>query len=56
MKRQEFIKRLEALGVRFKRHGRRHDIYSRGEETEEVPRHGDINEILAKNILKRRGA
>jgi mRNA interferase HicA len=54
VKRLEFIKRLEALGFRFKRHGNRHDIYVRGNETEEVPRHGDINERLAKSVLSRR--
>lgn len=56
MKRREFIKRLEAAGFRFKRHGASHDIYERGNEQEQVPRHGDINENLAKAILKRRGA
>lgn len=56
LKRREFIKRLENAGFSFKRHGTRHDIYCRGDEIEEVPRHGDINERLAKAILKRRGA
>ena len=55
MKRRDFIKRLEKGGFTFHRHGGDHDIYIRGTETEEVPRHRDVNEILAKKILKRRG-
>ena len=54
MKRREFIKRLEALGFVLDRHGANHDIYKRGDEKEEVPRHKDINERLAKGILKKR--
>lgn len=55
MKQREFIKRLEDGGFVFERHGSNHDIYLRGTEREEVPRHSDINEKLAKAILKRRG-
>lgn len=55
MKRKDFILALEALGFKFERHGKRHDIYKRGVEREEVPRHGEIHEILAKAVLKRRG-
>lgn len=55
MKRREFIKKLESGGFVFKRHGSNHDIYERGNETEEVPRHGDIKEPLAKSILRKRG-
>ena len=56
MKRREFLKRLEAAGFKFKRHGGDHDIYVRRKERESVPRHGDIDEDLAKTIFKRRGA
>ena len=55
MKRRELIKRLEKGGFVFERHGSNHDVYMRGEEREEVPRHKEINELLAKAILKRRG-
>lgn len=55
MKRRLFIKRLEAGGFVFERRGNSHDIYVRGAEREEVPRHKEINEKLAKAILKRRG-
>lgn len=55
MKRRELIKKLALGGFEFERHGSNHDIYVRGEEKEEVPRHKDIDERLAKAILKRRG-
>lgn len=55
MKQRDFIKKLEAGGFVFERHGNNHDIYVRGSEREEVPRHKEINEKLAKAILKRRG-
>ena len=55
MKRKELIKLLEKGGFRFERNGGSHDIYIRGKEREEIPRHREINEYLAKAILKRRG-
>lgn len=55
MKQRELIKRLEKGGFLFERHGSDHDIYVRGTEREEVPRHKEIDERLAKAILKRRG-
>ena len=55
MKRKDFIDKLEAGGFVFERHGGSHDIYIRGNEREEVPWHKEINERLAKAVLKRRG-
>ena len=55
MKRKDFIDKLEAGGFVLERHGGNHDIYIRGNEREEVPRHREINERLAKAVLKRRG-
>lgn len=55
MKQRAFIKKLEEAGFRFYRHGSNHDIYIRGMETEEVPRHKEINEKLAKAILRKWG-
>lgn len=54
MKRRIFIKLLEKGGFVFERHGSNHDVYVRGTEREEIPRHKEINEKLAKAILKRR--
>ena len=49
------IKRLEAKGFVFARHGSRHDIYVRGSDEEQVPRHVEVNEILAKKIIRKWG-
>ena len=53
MKRKELIKKLEKAGFYFVRHGGAHDIYGRDQEIEQVPRHKEINEKLAKAILKK---
>ena len=53
MKQKDLIEKLEAAGFRFERHGGRHDIYMRGLDLEEIPRHKEINELLAKKILKK---
>lgn len=53
MKQRELIKKLEAAGFVFERHGSNHDIYVRGDDEEQVPRHKDINEVLAKAILRK---
>lgn len=55
MKRKDLIKKLESIGFEFDRHGGSHDIYRRGNEKETVPRHAEINERLARAILKRWG-
>ena len=55
MKRRDLIKKLEKAGFRFKEHGGNHDTYKRGRDTEQIPRHKEINEITAKNILKKWG-
>lgn len=53
MKRKDLIKRLEKAGFKFARHGGKHDVYKRGSDEEQIPRHTEINEILAKAILKK---
>jgi len=53
VKRRELESKLSDLGWRFLRHGGSHDIWARGEETIPVPRHAEINENLARSILKR---
>ena len=54
IKRRILINLLEEGGFVFERHGGNHDVYVRGEEREEIPRNKEINERLAKAILKRR--
>lgn len=54
MKTRDFIKLLERNGWQFKRHGANHDIYIKGSDRESVPRHPQMDEDLAKSIIKRR--
>ena len=53
MKQRDLVKKLENAGFVFERHGSNHDVYARGTEKEEVPRHKEINENLAKMILRK---
>jgi mRNA interferase HicA len=55
MKRHELERRLTELGWRFRRHGGKHDVWADGDREEPVPRHREINEKLAKAILRRAG-
>lgn len=53
MKQRDLIKKLEDAGFTFERHGGNHEIYRRGKDTEKVPRHKEVNENLAKLIIKK---
>jgi len=55
MKRLALVKRIEQMGCILLRHGSRHDIYHNPVtgHSEPVPRHREINEILAKRIMAR---
>ena len=55
MKRRDLVKKLERAGFRFSHHGSRHDIYKRGHDKEEIPRHREIDEELAKFIIRKWG-
>jgi len=55
MKRRDLIKKLEENGWYFLREGGNHDIYTNGKLIEPISRQTEINEILAKKILKRNG-
>lgn len=55
MKQTDLIKKLEDAGFVFERHGGSHDIYVKGNIRETIPRHREVNERLAKAILKRNG-
>ena len=54
MKRRDLVGRLEDAGCVLIRHGAKHDIYHNPKigRSEPVPRHREINELLAKKILK----
>ncbi len=55
MKRRELIKRLKEMGCTLVRHGGNHDWYTnqKTKESQPVPRHTEINENLAKSIIRK---
>ncbi|MDD2600530.1 MAG: type II toxin-antitoxin system HicA family toxin [Kiritimatiellae bacterium] len=55
MKRIDLVKHLSQTGCILLRHGGRHDIYHNPVtgNSEPVPRHREINEALARRIIKR---
>ncbi|MHC4471217.1 MAG: type II toxin-antitoxin system HicA family toxin [Planctomycetota bacterium] len=53
MRRRELERELSKLGWWLLRHGRRHDVWTDGEAEEYVPRHREVNERLARSILRR---
>ncbi|MCL2056053.1 MAG: type II toxin-antitoxin system HicA family toxin [Oscillospiraceae bacterium] len=53
MKRRDLVKRLTALGYYSVRNDGSHEIFSNGKQAIPIPRHREINEITAKEILKR---
>ncbi len=55
VKRKELEKRLKKAGFVFVRHGGKHDVFQRGKDEEQLPRHTEINEKLAKAIIKKWG-
>jgi predicted RNA binding protein YcfA (HicA-like mRNA interferase family) len=58
MKRRELVRKIEELGAVFIRHGGKHDWYQNPvtKMSQPVPRHAEINEILARSILKKLSA
>jgi predicted RNA binding protein YcfA (HicA-like mRNA interferase family) len=54
VKRQKLIKEIIKLGAVFVRHGANHDIYENPwtNTSTQVPRHANINELVAKAIIK----
>lgn len=53
MKKRDLENSLRQLGWHFLRHGGKHDVWTDGEGEEAIPRHREINERLAKAILRR---
>jgi len=57
MKRRDLVRRIEESGAVLIRHGGKHDWYQNPATgvSQPVPRHAEINERLAKSILKKLG-
>jgi mRNA interferase HicA len=55
MKRLDLIRVLEDLGCTLVRHGAKHDWYHNPETgvSQAVPRHREVNELLARAIIKK---
>jgi predicted RNA binding protein YcfA (HicA-like mRNA interferase family) len=54
MKRKDLIRHLEAHGCEFLREGGNHSVYVNrpAQKTSTVPRHREINALLARKICK----
>ena len=52
---RDLIKVLEDNGWYLKRQGGNHELYTDGSRTIPIPRHKEINERLARNIIKNLG-
>jgi predicted RNA binding protein YcfA (HicA-like mRNA interferase family) len=57
MKRRDLIKKVEELGAVFIRHGGKHDWFQNPKTriSQPIPRHSEINEMLARSIIKKLG-
>ncbi|RKX46632.1 MAG: addiction module toxin, HicA family [Verrucomicrobia bacterium] len=55
MKRRDLIKRLEKSGCSLIRHGGKHDWYQNTSTgmAQPIPRHREINEHLARSIIRK---
>ena len=53
MKHRELLRLLEQLGYMLVRHGGNHDVYRKGLVEIAVLRHREINEVTAKQILRK---
>jgi len=54
MKRRDLIKHLESSGCEFRREGGDHTRYinRKAKKSSSIPRHTEINEMLARKICK----
>ena len=54
MKQRDLIKTLTDSGCELLRHGAKHDIYHhpKNGNSQPVPRHKEINELLARKIIR----
>jgi len=55
MKKNDLVKIITKNGAIFVRHGGNHDWYKNTKTgvAQAIPRHTEINEILAKNIIRK---
>ena len=55
MNRGKLLEQAHEYGAVFVRHGKKHDIYEnpRTHEYTQIPRHAEINEYTARDIIKK---
>lgn len=53
MKYRDLVREMKKQGWYLLRQGGKHEIWTNGDIEEPVPRHREINEMLAKKILKK---
>lgn len=53
MKRVDLERLFKRNGWSFLRNGGGHDVFVKGKEREMIPRHREINEMLAKALIKK---
>jgi HicA toxin of bacterial toxin-antitoxin, len=55
VKRRDLVQKIEEMGCVFIRHGRKHDWYQnpRTRMAQPVPRHREVDEFLARSIIKK---
>jgi mRNA interferase HicA len=52
MKKRDLESKIKKFGWRFLRHGGNHDTWTNGRDIEQIPRHREINEVLARKIIR----
>ena len=55
IKQKDLMNLFKRNGWWLVRQGSNHMVFTNGSEIETVPRHKEVNELLAKAIIKRRG-
>lgn len=53
MKRDILLKKFKKAGWRILREGANHTILTDGKFVEPLPRHREINEVMAKDLIKK---
>ncbi len=58
MRRRDLVRKIEEGGAIFIRHGGKHDWFQNPQTkiSQPVPRHSEINEMLARSIIKKLAA
>lgn len=53
IKKRDLIKLFRKNGWSLDRQGGNHEVWKKENKSETIPRHSEVDEILAKNIIRR---